>query len=220
MKHIISYLEKLSKNNNREWFHEHKAEYDLLKKDFKNIVQGIIFKTAEFDESVRYVEPDKCIFRIQRDIRFSKNKTPYKTNLSAAISPTGRKGDVAFYYFQVGSKKEECFIGGGIWMPEKETLDQTRRYISNHYEELEDILYTREFAEMFGELESDSKLTRPPRGFDENHPAIEFLKLKSFTVGTNIADIVNENDFEDRVASIFKQMSPFVFFMRKAIKQS
>lgn len=214
---MVDFLVRLSKHNNREWFIDHKNEVDVVKAEFKYLVQSIILKIADFDDDISFLEVEKCVFRLNRDLRFTKDKTPYKNHLGAAISPTGKKGHV-FYYLQIDANQDRTILAGGVWMPNKEVLNNIRKYISNHFVELEDIIYDENFANVFGDL-ANEKLIKVPKGFEENHPAANFLRYKSFVVEKPISKkILLSDNLEDYIVDYCKAMLPFILFLRKAVK--
>jgi uncharacterized protein (TIGR02453 family) len=128
-KGLITFLKGLSVNNSREWFQEHRKEYDVLRIDFERFVEKLIPAIAAFDSHIRIIPAKECIFRVFRDIRFSKDKTPYKNNFGAYIAPEGRKSPGAFYYFHV--EPGNCFLAGGVYMPTPEMLRAIRRSYIN-----------------------------------------------------------------------------------------
>jgi uncharacterized protein (TIGR02453 family) len=213
MKKSLSFLKKISKNNNTEWMHAHKDEYLEAKSEFDTLVQELIARISSWDSRLPYLEPKNCTFRLNRDIRFSDNKKPYKENFGAFMGYGGKKGGLPGYYFHLSPK--EIFVAGGIWMPEAPELLKIRRYISENGDEFEKILANKAFNKTFGQLENENALKRPPKGFYAENPYIEFLKLKSFIVSKPISakDAVKpglgkiiEKDFK-----IIKSLNDFLF---------
>ena len=115
MKNVIPFLQDLKENNNREWFQDNNQRYQLAKDEFETFIADLLPRMADLDTELSGLEPKQCIFRIYRDVRFSKNKSPYKTNMGAAITRGGRKSHFATYYFHV--EPGSAFAGGGIWQP-------------------------------------------------------------------------------------------------------
>lgn len=215
-KSTIDFLKKLKKNNNRDWFNKNKQLYEDAKYDFEVFVFELIQKTADFDESVSGLEPKDCVFRIYKDVRFSKDKTPYKTNIGASINKGGRKIPTAGYYIHIDPK--ECFLAGGLYMPLPDKLLAVRNSIYKNLKGFEKIISNKEFKKYFKEIWGENKLKTAPRGFDKEHPSVEYLKLKSFIVWHN----VNENrvlskNYKDYAVRIFKAMKPFNDFLNNAI---
>lgn len=213
----LRFLKKLKRNNNRTWFENHKHEYEEL---LKLPMQSFIFSlqpqfgafAPEFDLS-----PKRSIFRIYRDIRFSNDKTPYKTHIAAHFVPRGKeKGFVGSgYYFHI--EPGEVFIGGGIYMPDADQLKGIRNAVAQHSEEFLSILSNRKFKKRFGKLEGN-KLQRIPKGYDESHPMAEWLKLKQFFVGVSLPESAcYRASLVDTIAAISNDAAPFVKFLNRAV---
>ena len=158
---LITFLSGLALNNDKPWFEEHRPAYEQLRGEWLAFVGQIIDGISRIDPSVGIVSPKDALFRINRDVRFSKDKSPYKTTFSAAICPQGRSSGLPAYYFQV-NEAGALFIGGGVWMPEPTILGQIRRHIAEHPEQLSAVLADPAFAATFGTIEGE-RLKRPPR---------------------------------------------------------
>ncbi|WPU64821.1 DUF2461 domain-containing protein [Peredibacter starrii] len=212
MKNAIAFLKKLKKNNKTEWMHAHKDEYLVAKKEFEFLVQEIIARISEWDSRLPFLEPKNCTFRINRDIRFSDDKRPYKTHMGAYFSYGGKKSDLPGYYLHVAP--EEVFVAGGVWMPEAPSLLKLRRHIMNSGDDLEAILKDKAFKKTFGSLGMDSALTRPPKGFSADTPHIDLIKLKSFVVTKklDVSDVMKPG-FGKLVDKNFKLMKPLNDFL-------
>lgn len=216
-KSTLDFLKKLKKNNNREWFNENKNLYLDAKEDFDYFVNELIQEISESDSSVAGLQPKDCTFRIYKDVRFSKDKTPYKTNMGAAIQQGGRKSSVAGYYFHVAP--EEVFAAGGIFMPSPEHLLKIRNSIASNYKKFNGILKSKEFAKNFKELWQGDKLKTAPKGFPKDHPAVEYLKMKSYLAWKDIKpEEIFSKDIIKKAAKIFRSMQPFNDFINEAIK--
>lgn len=215
-KSTFDFLKALKKNNNREWFAANKSKYETAKQNFEDFVTELIKQIAKFDKRVEGVEPKKCIFRIYRDVRFSKNKDPYKSNLSAAIGTGKRKGDGFDFYLQVGPGVS--FLGGGAWMPESDKLRKIRQEIDYNTADFKKIITEKKFKTFYGELMQDHKLVNPPKGYDKTHPEIELLKLNSFVAGmeTNDTDVLDKT-FMKKCVEGYKLLMPFNDFLNTAI---
>jgi uncharacterized protein (TIGR02453 family) len=213
----LQFLKALEKNNNRDWFLENKNKYDLAKSNYLNFVEEVLNGILKFDSSLAELNPKQCVFRINRDVRFSKNKEPYKTNFGASFSKGAKKIDTAGYYFHL--EPGACFIGGGLWMPQAPDLQKLRQEIDYCFKEFNGILQHKEFKKTFQGLSTDAKLARPPKGYDIDNPAIELLKLKSFTAITPLSDKeVLDPAIVKRTLSIFKTIAPLVHFLNRAIE--
>ena len=213
---ILDFLKKLKKNNNRDWFTENKNKFVEAKEAFEPIVQGLIDNIAKFDKRFAEVEAKQCIYRIYRDIRFSKNKTPYKTNFGAVIGDNGRKSTNAFYYIQL-EPDDNSFIAGGMYMPEAEKLKKIRQEIDYNADDLRKILNKKSFKQYFPEMEGE-KLKKAPKGYAPDDPNIELLKHKSYIVVNRFTDAdVLADDFATKCIKIFKEVKPFNDFLNVAI---
>ena len=212
----LQFLKSLHKNNNREWFLKNKANYESYKDNFLNFVEESLSGIRKFDPSLNELLPKQCVFRINRDVRFSKNKEPYKNNFGASFSKGAKKINKAGYYFHL--EPGASFIGGGLWMPEAPDLQKIRQEIDYTYKEFNSIINNAKFKNTFGSLTTEAKLTRPPKEYDMDNPAIEYLKLKSFTAIVPIADkeLLDAN-LVKQTLTVFKTLSPLVQFLNNAI---
>lgn len=216
LKNVLNFLKELSKNNNKEWFHDNKPVYQAALSDFTEFTATLLSKMGSFDKDIASLTPKECIFRIYRDVRFSKDKSPYKTNFGAAIMKGGKKSMNAAYYIHI--EPGNVFSGGGIWMPPGNVLKAVRNEVYYNSDEFIGILGNKKFKDTFGEMSGD-RLQRPPLGFPKDFPHIELLKFKSFVVGNNMSDnIVLSKDFADVVAGNFKVMHPFIQFLNRAVE--
>jgi uncharacterized protein (TIGR02453 family) len=216
MQSIIPFLKKLKKNNNRSWFEEHKGEYEKARAEFLAFTTEFIAHLKKADKAIGDPDPAKTIFRIYRDVRFSKDKTPYKTHLSANINPGGKKVESPGYYFQIAPG--DCFLAAGIWMPEPEKLAKIRQELDYHFPEFKKILKEKNFKKYYGELYEEGKAKNPPRGFDKENPAIELLKNRNFIVIHNFDEKnILSKTFPKKLAEIAKYSLPLNKFLRKAI---
>ena len=213
------FLKKLSKNNNKQWFDTHRNEYLQAKNDFENFVTRIIDGLSVIDTDIKDLEVKDCTFRLNRDIRFSKDKTPYKTNLGASFNRGGKKSVFAGYYFHLEPGKS--FTGGGLWMPMTPELKKIRQEIDYCFKEFQDILDTRDFKMHYKVLENspDVKLTNLPRGYEKDNPAAEFLKLKSYLATKNISDKeLTQSSLVSNTLKSFKALMPLIKFINKALE--
>ena len=212
----LKFLGNLKKNNKKEWFDKNKPQYEAIKNDLVNVAGEMIKEVSKFDSSVAAVDPKKSVFRIYRDVRFSPDKSPYKTNMGFWMSKGGMKVPSAGYYIHI--QPGESFLGGGIWMPMPEELNKIRQEIDYNFKNFKKIIGSPSFKKAFGDLSTEMKLSRPPKNYDENNPAIEYLKLKSFTVGMKLKDKdVLSPSFAKGAAKSFKTMFPFIDFLNQAI---
>jgi uncharacterized protein (TIGR02453 family) len=211
----LEFLKKLSKNNNKEWFDKNRPTYELAKINFKEFVNELIISTAKFDSAVKHLESKGCIFRINRDVRFSKNKSPYKNNFGASISPGGKKSFAAGYYLQI--QPGASFIAGGMWQPPTPQINAIRQEIDYNTAEFKKIIGAKDFKKYFGKLSDEDKLITAPKGFEKTHPEIELLKFKSYITLHNLKDEdVLSKTFLKHSIDIMKAMYPLNLFLRRA----
>lgn len=216
-KETLLFLQNLEDNNNRDWLQANKKDFEKAKADFAEFVGKLIVGISKFDPDVSGLAPDACIFRIYRDIRFSKDKSPYKTHFGAYISPGGRKTNSPGYYIHI-QPGGQSFLAGGKHMPEPKELLSIRQAIAEKTDEFLKITNGKSFKELYGEMDGE-KLKTPPKGFARDHPAIEYLKFKSFAVSHELKKdkALTEAGFPEYVVSTFKELKPFIDFLRKAL---
>ncbi len=158
-KHCIHFLNGLAKNNSKQWFDEHRSEYEEhVKKPFRLLIDDLIGRVVQVDPFYQ-CEASQAIFRINRDIRFSKNKEPYKTNIAAVIAPGGRKGMPGFY---VHIEPKKTFVGGGAYEVDKDTLHTLRSFLLKNPESMEKAVHEKNFAKIYGEILGERNKTLPP----------------------------------------------------------
>ncbi|MEP7170713.1 MAG: DUF2461 domain-containing protein, partial [Bacteroidota bacterium] len=184
-KSTLEFLKSLKKNNNRDWFEKNRAKYEFVREDFTVFVNKLITELSKQDASLKGVAAKDSIFRIYRDVRFSKNKDPYKTNFGSVVCQGGRKSDRACFYVQV--EPGNSFIAGGRWMPSTEHLKDIRKEIFYHTKDFKKILSDKTFKKLFKEL-SVIKLKLAPKGFDKDFLDIELLKYTSYIIETPLSD--------------------------------
>ena len=214
----LRFLKQLQKNNNKPWFDAHRAEYEAAKIDFQNFIQLVIDHLQKFDTTITGITARECLFRINRDIRFSKDKTPYKTNMGASIKAGGKKSPYAGYYFHLEPGK--TFIGGGLWMPEAETLKNVRQEIDYNWKEFREILNERSFKKIYGDVYKGRELSlaTTPKGYEKDNPALEYLKLKSFIAETSLVDAdLTKGTLHRKTIDAFVALMPFLNFINRAI---
>ena len=216
----LSFLKELKKNNNKPWFDTNRHKYVSAKNDFENFVEKIIAVTSDFDPDIKGLQVKNCTFRINRDIRFSKDKTPYKANMGASFNRGGKKSLFAGYYFHMepGGKS---FAGGGLWMPESMELKKVRQEIDYCYPEFRKIITSPAFKKQYPGLEmSESQmLVNIPKGYDKENPAASFLRLKSFIATKNLTDSdLESSSLLKVVTASFNALMPLVKFINRAVE--
>lgn len=216
---LTQFLAELSENNNRAWFVMNKPRYDILRAEFLELVTALIADISKFDPAVAACNPKKALFRINRDMRFSKEKIPYKTHFSAAINASGLKkpsqGGGATYYFHI-DQTGTLLIAGGEWMPPSERLRAIRQHVVEDAAGFSKLLKNKRLKETYGNLQQEGKLTRPPKGFDVDMPHLEYLKLKSFIVWKEVDVKKVSTNLEKTLASDFKDAHPLITWLRQA----
>jgi uncharacterized protein (TIGR02453 family) len=217
-KETLDFLRKLGKNNNRDWFEKNKALYLAAKEDVEKSIDTMITGIRTFDKRIGSdLTAKKCMFRIYRDVRFSKDKRPYKTNMGASINPGGNKmAPAPGYYIHI--EPGNAFVAGGMWMPPAPELAKIRQEIDYNFPEFKKIVSDKNFKKYFGGLNQDDKLSTTPKGYAKDHPAIEFLRLKSFIVVSEIPekDVMSKNFVKSATAAM-KAMLPLMNFLQRAI---
>lgn len=218
VRELVNYLQGLKENNNRAWFVMNKPSYDILRAEFTQLVAQLIDDVAAFDPPVSGQDPKKAQFRINRDIRFSKDKSPYKSNFSAVIAPGGKKDPGSHYYFHV-DHEGKVLVAGGCYMPPTDILARIRRHIAEDPEAFSRLLRKKRMWGHFGGFAEEGKLARPPKGFDASLKHIEHIKQKSFIVWTETSvkgmDGVKLRKY---VADGFREALPLVHWLRQAVK--
>ncbi len=215
----LQFLKDLRKNNQWEWFEKNRKKYESTKHDIEVFTADIIKKTGSFDDSVAHLQPKECLFRINRDVRFSKDKSPYKTHLGIYLSKGGKKAVFAGYYFHFEPGKS--FAASGLWMPMAPELKKIRQEIDYSAEEFQQICNRKKFRSLFGDFErgKEEVLSRPPKGYDESNPAIGYLKLKSWIVTRAITDAeLTTKGLSKKVAGYFEVAHPLVNFFNRALE--
>jgi uncharacterized protein (TIGR02453 family) len=218
-KEALHFLEDLIANNNTEWMHANKKRYVEYKKEYHNFIASLLAELKPLDKSLEPLEVKNCTFRINRDIRFSKDKSPYKTNMGAWFSQNRNRKNSPGYYIHF--EKGKSFIAGGVWCPEPNELKQIRREIAFYHEDLEKIVSNPTFKKEFKELsrEENNVLKKAPKDFEPNHPAIEFLKLKSYTASHKIDDsLFTDPDFSKKIAKQLITLKPLNDFLSRALE--
>ncbi|MFA9275146.1 MAG: DUF2461 domain-containing protein [Candidatus Aquirickettsiella gammari] len=217
---LSRFLFELSENNNRAWFVMNKPRYDILRAEFLQMVTRLIQDLSKSDPAIAQCDPKKALFRINRDVRFSKDKSPYKTYFSASILPSGRKkpseGGGPAYYFQI-SEENRLFFAVGEYMPPADRLKNIRQHLIEDEAGFKKVIKNKALKECFGELQEEGKLIRPPKGYDPEHALIEYLKLKSMMVWTECQlDGLLYEDVHKKLVSGFKTALPLVSWLRAA----
>ncbi|MGC4101221.1 DUF2461 domain-containing protein [Ferruginibacter sp.] len=213
----LKFLKDLKKNNNRPWFEGHRKQYEATKEDFLAMLEKLIAAMGSFDAPIAALKAKDCTFRINRDVRFSKDKSPYKTNIAGYFNRNGKKANGSGYYLHI--EPGGSFAAGGIWMPEPKDLAKIRQEIDYSFDEWKKIMGNSAFKKTFTEGIKGDALVRPPKGYDDSNPAIAFIKQKSFIVTRPFTDAeVQSKNFVKDVAATFKTMKPLIDFLNAAVE--
>ena len=212
-------MKALKKNNNKPWFDSHRPEYELARADFAAFVQKLIDQHAKNDSSLKTLVAKDCIFRINRDIRFSKDKTPYKSNFGASINKGGKKSMLAGYYFHL--EPGQTFAGGGLYLPPPEDLKKVRQEIDYNLADFKKIIASKKFKAVYGDLDRSAEflLTRLPKGYEPDNAAAEWLRFKSFLAMVELKDAdLTSKDLVKKTVAAFDALQPLINFLNNAIE--
>lgn len=218
-KEALQFLADLIANNNTEWMHANKKRYENYKKDYHAFIASILAEMKPLDKTLEPLEVKNCTFRINRDIRFSKDKSPYKTNMGVWFTQNKNRKNSHGYYIHY--EKGNSFIAGGVWCPEANELKQIRKEIEFFHDDLDRIVANKNFKKEFGEITRDENnmLKKAPKGYDPEHPAIEFLKMKSFTASAKIDDnLFTQPEFAKTIAEKLITLKPLNDFLMRALE--
>lgn len=217
MQMILDYLAELSANNNREWYHAHKAQYQAANAQFEELIQNLIFRIGEFDGSVLSHTPRELTFKLVRDTRFSHDKSPYNPAFRAHISAMGKLPIPVGYYVML-KPGGQSFLGGGLFADMfKDATRMVRDHISEHGGEWEGIITAPAFQELF--TVNGTALKNVPAGYEKGHPQAEYLKYKNWYLEYPVQDneLSDGDRFLSKAADVFRRMKPFNDYLNKAL---
>lgn len=219
-KNTLKFLKDLKLNNSKEWLDDNKKSYENAKNDILTLTSELITSISELDKTISnaYLDPKKCITRLNRDLRFAKDKTPYKTDYYIVLNKNGKNSSSAFYYLHI--EPDNCFVGAGVYNPQPEQLKKNRQEIDYAFNEWTAIINDKTFKKTFpGGINNSGVLSRTPKEFDEENKASEFLKMKGFYTMEKLTDkeIISDDTFK-KINSYFKTTKPLVDFLNKAIE--
>ncbi len=218
-KQTLDYFKKLKKNNNKPWFDLNRSAYESARADLEAFIQKVIDQLSRFDKDLVGLSAKQCLYRINRDIRFSNDKTPYKNHLAASLDRGGKRSGFAGYYFHL--EPGESFMGAGIWNPEKEPLKKIRQEIDYHFEEFEGILKNKKFRTLYPEIYTGEnvQMKKLPQGFEKDNPAEYYLRFKSWMIITPVSDEeLLSPALTRQTVNAFKLAKPFIDFINRAIE--
>jgi len=212
------FLNQLQQNNNKIWFDQNRARYEESKLEFSNFVGEILFEISKFDSILQLLSVKDCLYRINRDVRYSKDKSPYKTNIGAVFLANGKNGSAPGYYFQI-QPDNKIMIGGGHFQPTPAQLSKIRKYIQENPEKLRKIINSNKFIEIYNSLSDISDLKTHPKGYSSDDVNIDLLKHTNFVV----SEVYNLSDFsrdalQEKILENFKVLNPLILFLRDSLK--
>jgi len=214
-KEIFQFLKELAANNNREWFKEHKDEYDAVRTIFEDIVRKLIIHIASFDDTVANLEVKDCIYRIYRDIRFSPDKSPYKRHFGAYFNPSGKQACYGGYYFHL--QPGESLVACGTWCLPSAQLKALRQAVVDYIDEFRAIVEAPDFKHYFPQIGTEF-LKKMPVGFPKDFPYPNYLRCKDYSCCWYFPDDFLDNDgWIDEITKVFKLMKPFNDFLDYSI---
>lgn len=219
-KATIKFLKDLGNNNLKEWFEANRATYETARADYSSLIQKVIAAAGKTDDEIAGLQAKECLFRINRDVRFSKNKAPYKNNFGASIVRGGKKSPLAGYYLHV-QPDNKSFVGGGLWSPEPDHLKKVRQEIDYNLADFKKIVESKPFTSVYGDMYKgeDATLVRPPKGYDEENEGIEFIKLKSFIAMQPLKDEeLTDKNLLAKITTAFNALHPLLQFINTAIE--
>jgi uncharacterized protein (TIGR02453 family) len=215
MQEVLNFLSELKENNNKDWFDQNRNRYEASKKKVLFLTELIIHEIAKFDSEIGNQNPKDCVFRIFRDVRFSSDKTPYKTNMGSFIAKGGRKSTSAGYYVHI--EPGRSFIGGGSYCPPPDALKAIRTEIFDHPEEFSQLIRNDAFLKVYPEM-YDDKLKTAPKGFPKDFSEIDLLKYKSYAFTSNVEDSVVTSDvYVSKIVGAFRELYPVNRFLNIAL---
>lgn len=216
-KATLKFLKDLKKNNNKPWFDAHRAEYEQAKNNVLQLAEYTLQALTKIDSRYGELEAKKCLFRINRDVRFSKNKEPYKHNIGAGFSIGGKNSANAGFYIHI--EPAAHFVGGGLWQPEPEALKKIRQEIDYQFKEFKSIVESKKFTSVYGGLSMNDSLVNPPKGYNSDNPAIQYLKLKSFVAGKSFSDNdMMDIQFPKQLKNCLETMAPLIQFLNQSME--
>jgi uncharacterized protein (TIGR02453 family) len=212
LKATFKFLKSLKTNNNREWMQSHKAEYELAKNEVLEMLSAVLLGAKSIDKRFPDIPAESCMFRINRDVRFSKNKDPYKTNFGAAVNLYGKKSVRPGFYIHL--EPGGVFLAAGVFQPPNDVLNTIRKEIEFNHKVFLKIISSKTLASMSNKMWEEDKLQKVPKGFDSESPVAEYLKLKSHILSVSYADKqAIEPDFPKKIASDMKALWPYITFI-------
>lgn len=212
---IFQYLKELYENNNRQWFNEHKEDYQKARLNFESLISSLINRIALFDDSVKGIQPQDCLYRIYRDTRFSLDKTPYKTHMGGYVNAKGKKSVHCGYYVHI--ENGNCLLAGGSLCYPPFILKALRQSVYDNIDEFRNIVEDPQFKQYFPVI-GETFLKTAPKGFPKDFEYLDYLKCKEYTCTCYLSDnVFLAPDFLDKAEDIFRQLKRFADFVNFTI---
>lgn len=218
----LQFFRELRINNNKAWFDQNRHRYEEAKKDYHRLTASLLERMQIIEPGLAHLQVKDCIFRINRDVRFSNNKEPYKTHIGIILTPHGKKLEYAAYYVHL-DEEDGSFAGGGMYRPDGEITRKIRKEVANFYDDFTSIIRNPSFISTYEDLdrEDGTLLSRPPKDFEADDPAIEYLKFKSFTATRKLSPgMLSDPKGIDKVVSILTDLKPFIDFLNRALREN
>lgn len=214
----LQFLKQLKKNNNKVWFDAHRDVYEAARDDYSTFIEQLLDAQSVKDQDLGHLKAKDCIFRINRDVRFSKDKSPYKTNFGASMAKGGKKSIFAGYYFHC-SPGGESFIGGGLWMPQAPELRKIRQEIDYCWDEFQKIVNGKTFKGQYEHiLNEEYSLSSMPKGYEKDNPAADYLKLKCYVALHSFTDAeLTDKSLLKNSLKAFEALQPLLNFLNRAL---
>ncbi|MCS7004896.1 MAG: DUF2461 domain-containing protein [Cytophagales bacterium] len=213
----LQFLAHLQKNNSKEWFEANRSFYQEARLEFIRFAQQILENIARYDKTLEFLEISQCIFRIHRDVRFSKDKSPYKNNFGAYFAKGGKKSKYAGFYVHIAPR--ESFVAAGLWQPQPQELALVRQEIDYNGERLKEITEKIDFQEFYHSITTQDSLKSVPKGYSKHHPYAEWLKLKSFVVEHPLNDdLLASPNALTFILKGYRIAQPFIQFLNEALE--
>jgi uncharacterized protein (TIGR02453 family) len=213
----LSFLQELSENNHKEWFDANRPTYQKVRKNVIATVDLLLEEMVQLDPGLGGIEAKSCLFRINRDVRFSNNKAPYKTNMGASMAKGGKKSPYGGYYLHI--QPGSCFLGGGSYQPDSASLKKIRERLDRDANSFRAILESPGFRKHFGEIGGDA-LKTAPKGFPRDHPDIDLIRMKGFTAIKQIPDsVLTSPDFVPQAVEMLAEIVPFIQWLNEALEE-
>lgn len=214
---MLTFLDHLQRHNDRVWFNAHKSWYEEVRDKWYDDLARLIACASEWEPRFKALDPRTASYRIYRDTRFSADKTPYKNNFSAILSPRGKKLQVADYYIQAGAPGTESLTAGGLWACDTARLQKLRHAMVDNIEEFEAIIHEREFEKLYPHWYGP-QLKTAPKGWDRNHPHVDLLRLQ--VVGRE--HLLDSRFFADpawpeKASDLLRPLKPFIDFVNYSL---